>query len=360
MANVTYYIGAGASAGKRSKEGWITEGLPVVNEITTRLGDYLHRIQLAKFQDGDRDWNTPHLGLVGKAAWENAKQRLEASLERLYEACRRNATIDTYAKKLVLQGRDEEFEHLERMLTWYFVLEQVMCEPDSRYDTFLANIIEDLNRFPSHVKVLSWNYDSQFEIAYDEYQSGHLLNIGSKQSTKYQEFDILKINGSATFKGTELIPAYRRSLKKQIQKQKNPNDVGHFTDVINSILPDIVYLYHMFVGEINPTVKNTTNLSFAFDYNEPSDILYQRAGEIIQATEVLVIIGYTFPYFNRKIDRKLLDLLDPDTEIYIQDMNPERVKQSFLAVCPSVKDYKIHLLRIVILQQAVGVFNVLF
>lgn len=34
MANVTYYIGAGASAGKRSKDGWITEGLPVVNEIT--------------------------------------------------------------------------------------------------------------------------------------------------------------------------------------------------------------------------------------------------------------------------------------------------------------------------------------
>ena len=345
MTNVTYYIGAGASAGKRSNDGWITEGLPVVNEITERLSNYLQRIRQAKFYDGERDWNAPHFGLVGKAAWENAKRRLEISLERLYEACKQNATIDTYAKKLVLQGKDAEFEHLERMLTWYFMIEQAMCEPDSRYDTFLANIIEDLNRFPSHIKVLSWNYDSQFEIAYDEYRSGRLLNIGSKQSKNYQEYDILKINGSATFKGTEPIPAYRRSLKKQIQKQHNPNDVGYFSDTIESILPDIVYLYNMFVGEINPTTKNTTNLSFAFDYNEPSDVLYRRADEIIQATEVLVIIGYTFPYFNRKIDRKLLDLLDPATEIYIQDMNPERVLQSFLAVCPSVKDDKIHLLR---------------
>lgn len=41
MANVTYYIGAGASAGRRSKDGWILEGLPVVSEIAKRIDDLI-------------------------------------------------------------------------------------------------------------------------------------------------------------------------------------------------------------------------------------------------------------------------------------------------------------------------------
>ena len=37
MANVTYLIGAGASAGKRGENGYIIEGLPCVNEISDCL-----------------------------------------------------------------------------------------------------------------------------------------------------------------------------------------------------------------------------------------------------------------------------------------------------------------------------------
>lgn len=344
MANVTYYIGAGASAGKRSENGTITEGLPCVNEITKRIGHLFVRIQRAKFHQGERDWRTPYAGLNSIADWENAKKRLLASLQVLYEACMRNATIDTYAKKLVLQERIAELEQMERLLTMYFMLEQVLHKPDSRYDTFLANVLQDRRKFPNEIKVLSWNYDSQFELAYDEYDQENRLSIGSKLSAIYKPFDILKLNGSATFKKAEYIPEYVRTLRNKMSEAKEINKFADSHDSLENILPDIVYLYHLFVGEVNPTRENNTNLSFAFDYTQPSEIMFRRAKEIVESTDVLVIIGYTFPFFNRKIDRQILEPLPPDAIVYIQDLHPERVRQSLQAVCPNMKDSNIYLL----------------
>ena len=249
---------------------------------------------------------------------------------------------------LLLQDKKSEFEHLEHLLAFYFIIEQILTAPDSRYDTFLANILQDKSQFPYNIKVLSWNYDSQFEIAYHEYDKVHQLSIGSKLSEAYQPFDILKINGSATFKDETDWAKHRKQLISKIPKEWKPYDpFGDYdaVDMYSILLDEVVDLYSWYVGEMNPLKPNSTNLSFAFDYNKPSDVLYRRAKEIVGVTDALVIIGYTFPFFNREIDRKILDNLNPDAEIYIQDMNPERVKQSFLAVCPSVKDHKIHLLK---------------
>lgn len=345
MANVTYYIGAGASAGKRSEDGWIIEGLPVVNEITKRLDDIIHNFDQASFPS-DFSRVDQFVGLKTREDWEKAKERMLANMKWLLEGCRQNATIDTFAKKLVLQDRTPEFEHLERLLAFYFIIEQILNIPDSRYDTFLANILQDKRQFPQNIKVLSWNYDSQFEIAYHEYDEAQKLCIGSKLSKEYQLFDILKINGSATFKGGSNIAKYRKQQMEKISKEWSMYDPfdNKVSDTYSLLLDEIVDLYKWYVREINPTEDNSTNLSFAFDYNKPSDVLYRRAKEIVEVTDVLVIIGYTFPFFNREIDRKVLEYLNPDVTIYIQDLHPERVKQSFQAVCPDIKDAKIHLL----------------
>lgn len=343
MANVTYYLGAGASAGKRNSEGGIIEGLPCVNEISNRLIRIINQINSAKFER-NLEWRNPQLGLDSIAAWEAAKQRMLEYLNVLYNACQRNATIDTYAKKLVLQEKKAESEQLERLLSFYFILEQVLLPPDSRYDTFLANILQDRRQFPPDIKVLSWNYDSQFEIAYHGYDEMHQLHIGSKLSSKYEDYDILKLNGSATFRGAESIPKYRNTLLSKVRENDGKyNPFGGSINIFDILLPDIVFLFKLFVGEINPLRENNTNLSFAFDYNRPSDVLYQRADEIIGATDVLVIIGYTFPFFNRVIDRRILARLSSHAKIYIQDLNPERIRQSLQAVCPDMRESQIYL-----------------
>lgn len=346
MANVTYYIGAGASAGRRSKDGWILEGLPVVSEIAKRIDDLINNFNQASFPS-DFSRVDEFVGLKTREDWQKAKERMLANMKWLLVACRQNATIDTFAKKLVLQDKKSEFEHLERLLAFYFILEQILNAPDSRYDTFLANILQEERQFPYNIKVLSWNYDSQFEIAYHEYDKVHQLSIGSKLSEAYQPFDILKINGSASFKDDSNIATYRKQLITKIPKERKPYDpFGDYdaADMYSILLDEVVDLYSWYVGEMNPLKPQSTNLSFAFDYNKPSNVLYRRAKEIVGVTDALVIIGYTFPFFNREIDRKILDNLNPDAEIYIQDMIPERVKQSFMAVCPYIKDANIHLL----------------
>ena len=189
MANVTYYIGAGASAGKRSEDGWITEGLPVVNEIAQRLDDLINNFNKASFSS-DFSRVDDFVGLKTREDWDRAKERMLANMKWLLDACRQNATIDTFAKKLVLQDKKSEFEYLEHLLAFYFIIEQILTAPDSRYDTFLANILQDKSQFPYNIKVLSWNYDSQFEIAYHEYDKVHQLSIGSKLLEAYQPFDI--------------------------------------------------------------------------------------------------------------------------------------------------------------------------
>ena len=91
--------------------------------------------------------------------------------------------------------------------------------------------------------------------------------------------------------------------------------------------------------------EHTSNLSFAFDDSYPSDTLFRRSQKIISETNALVIIGYTFPFFNREIDRKILRTIIPDIKIYIQDLYPERIKQSLRAVLPSIKEENIILLK---------------
>ncbi len=79
--------------------------------------------------------------------------------------------------------------------------------------------------------------------------------------------------------------------------------------------------------------KINTLLSFAFDkYAYPTEQIFERIKKIMADTKALVIIGYTFPYFNREIDRQILQAIQPDTNIYIQDLNPEKKRQNLQAV----------------------------
>ena len=88
---------------------------------------------------------------------------------------------------------------------------------------------------------------------------------------------------------------------------------------------------------------DNTHLSFAFDDIASSVNLTNCVDNIIKRTDVLVIIGYTFPFFNRQTDRQILQCIKPNTKIYIQDLNPERIKQSLMAVLPDFPEEQIFL-----------------
>ena len=109
MANVTYLIGAGASAGKRDK-GNVIEGLPCVNEIPLRINNIITLLRNTPIPR-NITWQNSQLGLNSKEDWDKAREVLLNQFQELYQYCTENATIDTYAKKLVLKREIDKFKH---------------------------------------------------------------------------------------------------------------------------------------------------------------------------------------------------------------------------------------------------------
>ena len=51
-------------------------------------------------------------------------------------------------------------------------------------------------------------------------------------------------------------------------------------------------------------------------------------------TEIVVVIGYSFPFFNRVTDRYIFAGIPKLMKVYIQDKNTSAVKQAIKAVLP--------------------------
>ena len=332
MANVTYLIGAGASAGKRGDHGGIIEGLPCVNELVnsiTKIILLLFGTEIPK----NLEWMNSRLGLNSVKDWEEMRAFLLARFEDLRAKCMENPTIDTYAKKLILKGEITSFKYLEQMLTLFFIYVQLENKPDSRYDTFLANVLDRKLHFPENIRVISWNYDSQFEIAYYEYNQEDRLLVGSKKTPSNIQHEITKINGTATFLRQDFFPRYRQDFLEKLNNEDGKELYNTYTRDQKKLL-ELIYLYKLYIADS----EDNTDLSFAFDETvTPSAAILESIDEIIKKTDALVVIGYTFPFFNREIDRQILKNLNHHAKIYIQDKYPKSVRQSLEAVLTDVQ-----------------------
>lgn len=188
MSRIIYLLGAGASRGKRTFDNQkpsdsnkkttddnkntitntIEEGLPTVLEIPSRLDYIIYKIKNIQLSEKEKSLplplnNFPFMGL------SDAMQSLVEDFQWLKKQNAAHATIDTFAKKLYLKKDENNFIKLKHLLSIYFILEQFINKPDNRYDTFLANILTSELKIPQDITILTWNYDSQFEITFNEY-----------------------------------------------------------------------------------------------------------------------------------------------------------------------------------------------
>jgi hypothetical protein len=76
-----------------------------------------------------------------------------------------------------------------------------------------------------------------------------------------------------------------------------------------------------------------SSLAFAWDSNFDYD---NKVVEKINQTEILVIVGYSFPFFNRVIDRKIIQSMSPTLKhVYVQDISPDNVLDSLTSIWPA-------------------------
>lgn len=339
MSKIVYLLGAGASFGKRD-ENQITpffderkvqisvpsilEGVPIVNEIPQRMG-YIIRL-LKDFRLSTESSFRYDSGSDKKTQQERLDEII-SDLEWLRESSSKHATIDTYAKKLYLSGNVSDVYRLKITLSLYLLLEQILNKPDQRYDTLFASIIDDnmWGKIPHEISFMSWNYDSQFELAYSQYSQDIKHPFGVKNIDWYYEripqknfnkesSKLIKINGT-----TALLDSF--DDKVGFVRSRPEFNETTVTEIVNNVVS--FYNAQKTSNRLKPL------LSFAWESIRSEDLEYRKALESNVDAETLIVIGYSFPFFNRKIDKIILHSMKALKRVYIQDPNANNIIKRF-------------------------------
>lgn len=308
-------FGAGASK----------NALPIVKEIPERIKNLIEVLNsTVLFLDENAKFD---VGNSSKSKREYQLQLID-DLNWLLTESGRHSSVDTFAKKLTIRRRFNELEKLKRVLSIFFIFEQAQKPPDDRYDTFYASIINSSGRLPENIRIISWNYDYQFELAYSEYSG--LTNIGKnqerlnvKQKTGVlighnQGFGIYKLNGTTEVFASQQYRqfAYVDEISVKIDMEFVETIIRNFAAIINS-----------------KNLKST--ISFAWEPEEFPGVGKSFIDSVIDDLKdsiALVVIGYSFPFFNREIDRKILGSMTQLRKVYFQSPEADSLKQRFKAI----------------------------
>ncbi len=311
MSKVTYYLGAGASY----------YSMPLLNGIEERLKiyeDYIFHLNREKL-------------LLPSS--ENYLKDLSSLINNINES----TSIDNYANELFNNQKHVELKKLKHIISGFFLFEQLKknntlytqhVEPDlgippyyipysdtinklvktqfdKRYRTFFNNYFDQTtDRLPSKINIISWNYDLQIEGSYCRAKSCSLdlaqTNLNINPSPHYRESDnvseIIKLNGTAgIFVSNDL---------------KYSNHIANFNENLIDVLKTNISLTY--------NNGDSYSLSFAFEHKKTFNNIKKRATKIIANTDILVIIGYSFPQMNNEIDKSILSDTGNISKIYIQ------------------------------------------
>lgn len=301
---ITYIIGAGASA----------NALPMIRPTLQHLG-YIDsfRAMAKELQAKDRM-------ICLSDCHEFARE-----LTWLADTAEPYGSPDTFVKYLSLKRDDFNVARVKRILSVYFTIEQfINKKKDRRYLNFITKIIEHNHVFPDNIKILSWNYDFQFQIASELFREerfvydnkiikhsppvisyyptlGHDFNVNHK--TENLDLSLIHLNGIAGF----------------YFYQQNNFVMSYF---MNNSIATLDDLFEKCTRELH---LKATLLTFAFDTQDLMNTAIRNrfnfANSIILDTDYLVIIGYSFPIDNIQFDEQLFNTLKSPNlkEIFYQD-----------------------------------------
>lgn len=323
MTKITYLFGAGASV----------NAIPI-NEtlIASMILEYNNiRVEFKKKKLEICD-NSPNPFIT-----ESLFNDFLTDFHFIITESKRHQSIDTYAKKLYITGDFSNLKKLKTILSSYFIIIQSRGNADERYDSFFASILEDANNlFPKDLKILSWNYDYQFEKAYSSYNQDARLNTILTQLKVYskntrleyvdnENFGIFKLNGTAAFMLNKNENRVHGTIENIME--------GYNAKLIIEVLSNYASLHHL-----KETKQNLiSTISFAWEDYRTGKFIVNKAIEFTENTDILVVIGYSFPFFNRKVDRDIIRAMKKLKRVYFQAPDAEDLRERFLAIRDDLK-----------------------
>lgn len=301
--NITYYLGAGAS--RNAIPIWKEQSEAMISLANTHLGH--DRFKTEKNSDGITDeqkmlWDIGYFGFQGE----------------------RFGTVDTYAKKLVLNNSETELNRLKLSVSSFFTIwhqsnnfpnkdnSKFKDEIDRRYISLMASILKKGNSFPEikeNLNFVTWNYDLQLEAAYKEFCDNAdwdfiKHNLRFQSNTTNISLKICHLNGYHGFYITE------NNEEKGILD--NLQNINEYKDVIKNI-------YFTYQSQNRGQLNYKSHINYAWENSDLAQNARNEAKRIISESDVIVIIGYSFPTFNREIDKEILGEIKEAATVIYQD-----------------------------------------
>lgn len=334
--NLTYLLGAGASA----------KALPTVANFSRKMIEMAAFFKALEYDSRNLDQNFTELPLLNIY-----KNHLINNLEKFAGLSYNYSTPDTYAKYLFL-NKNKELSNLKTTLSLFIYLSYfkkdfevesqfgnfVSITPsdtfskyisklnieniDSRYIPLLVSLLETnalgMVNIPDKVNFISWNYDVQLELALSKLSDNYDFNtmLGYHKVFPFSEVNnhkIVHLNG---------IAGYNTNGDNDNIGLKEFNG-AHFyeEDMFLSKAFERLFPYFNKTNLADSYYKRGSGLNFAWENSSYSEQAVNKAVDIMRTTDIFVVIGYSFPFFNRSIDKRLFSVLKSGSTIYYQDIN---------------------------------------
>jgi hypothetical protein len=329
VAKFTYLLGAGASANR----------LPTIIDFIHGL-EYVRGLFTAK--DGIlTSRETINIGTNFE------REILLRDLSWLIDETKSHATIDTFAKKLFLtEGiNDPNYNKLKHLLQfvltiWHFKKEtlsfikkektEYSFDVDPRYDAFFSNIINKSlqgtgpNTLDGRISIISWNYDYQIEYSLCKFftpdeVSNILFPLSRVEipGTTTTSFTKLSLNGTVGEKFDKVL------CSDMAKAQNSTHEVQH----------SLIKKYFEKYNSALSSKITESPISYAWEEKAHAVEMRKKAEELLSHSDYLIIIGYSFPNFNREIDKDILNAMNRDIKVIMQcpEKDFEQTRDRFLA-----------------------------
>ncbi len=319
---ITYYLGAGASF----------HSIPTVKDLHTRMKVFMKSV----------------LENVDYSEYDEYESIMEINYA-LIEDFKKFGTPDTLARNYFLTDDQEKYEQLKKLLSCYLIFEQlpkpardveaildvlpfedlgyqsnevekvqqgmlssITSDLDQRYNSFFATILDKPDKglqFPKNVNIISWNYDCQLERGFQDFYFG-CKNLFEAQD-ELNVIPRIEIEHPENWRREEPILSDFKSSS---------------IDECMGIIGDMMF---------SESRINCNRLQFAWEDQSAIQLARGYAHKVMSEAEVVVVIGYSFPDFNRRIDKQVFR--DFKGRLYIQDPHAANIAQKIRGVNQNIK-----------------------
>lgn len=321
---VTYIFGAGASVG----------AMPLARDMPTDIENFLSENRNNIFPNSQFNGK----GKTNEQIWIDFEARTKALLIAIKENdC---LTVDDYLE--LMHSNNQSIEVQKAIISTYIFWKQLVSKKkfDPRYRRFFQKIVRGKQLSKEHqVNILTWNYDSQIQFA---------LRAISPELGASKIHDFLNIyppiddfgTNKGKFESKHINTFYLNGYAGFHHFFQHKQDVSFldqifFQGINGDSIARILNFYDRMV-----LLKDMKPLLFlAWETESYLNQIQPDIDSSIAETDTLILIGYSIPDTNRKIDFHNLTKMVNLKEIFVQEKHDDtftRIKFTLNEVLPKI------------------------